>query len=96
MARILLISNSTLFGRGYLDHAEEEIRDVLRGIRTVLFVPYALHDVDAYAARSRARLAGMGLAATSIHEEPDPRGAVAPVRVWSCPLPSGWPSPCTT
>ncbi len=75
--RLLLISNSTLFGRGYLDHAEEEIRDLTRGIRTVLFVPYALHDVDAYAARARGRLAGMGLAATSIHEEPDPRDSVA-------------------
>ena len=27
--RILLISNSTLYGSGYLDHAETEIRDFL-------------------------------------------------------------------
>lgn len=77
MTRALLISNSTLFGGGYLDHAEEEIRDVLDGIRTVLFVPYALHDVDAYAAKARARLAGMGLAAASVHEGPDPRVSAA-------------------
>lgn len=25
--RVLLISNSTLYGSGYLDHAESEIRD---------------------------------------------------------------------
>ena len=29
MKRILLISNSTLYGSGYLDHAESEIRDFL-------------------------------------------------------------------
>jgi hypothetical protein len=29
MARLLLISNSTLHGSGYLDHAETEIRDFL-------------------------------------------------------------------
>ena len=27
--RVLLISNSTLYGSGYLDHAETEIRDFL-------------------------------------------------------------------
>ena len=27
--RVLLISNSTLYGSGYLDHAESEIRDFL-------------------------------------------------------------------
>ncbi len=77
MSRVLLISNSTLFARGYLDHAEEEIRDVLRGVRTVLFLPYALFDLDAYAAKVRARLGTMGVTLTSIHEERDPRRAVA-------------------
>ena len=35
--RILLISNSTLFGSGYLDHAEEEIRTALGTVERVLF-----------------------------------------------------------
>lgn len=77
MGRILLISNSTLFGRGYLDHAEEEIRDVLAAVRSVLFIPYALFDRDAYAAKARARLSSMGVAVTSVHEEADPARAVA-------------------
>jgi peptidase E len=46
--RVLLISNSTLYGRGYLDHAEGEIQDFLGNIREVLFVPFALCDRDAY------------------------------------------------
>ena len=48
--RLLLISNSTLHGSGYLDHAKEEIRD-LAGDRTrVVFIPFAIHDRKAYAA----------------------------------------------
>ena len=43
---LLLISNSTLHGRGYLDHVEEEIRNILGSARRVLFFPYALHDRD--------------------------------------------------
>ena len=58
--RLLLISNSTMHGQGYLDHAEANIREVLGGARNVLFVPFALHDRAAYTERARARLAQMG------------------------------------
>ena len=37
--RVLLISNSTLYGSGYLDHAESEIRDFLGDAKKALFVP---------------------------------------------------------
>jgi dipeptidase E len=63
-----LISNSTLHGSGYLDHAEGEIRDFLGNVRKVLFVPFALFDRDAYAAKARERFAAMGYELTSIHE----------------------------
>ena len=76
MMRLLLMSNSTAFGGGYLDHGEAEIRQTLDGVRTVLFVPYALHDQDGYAAKVRARLQAMGLELVSIHELPDPVEAV--------------------
>jgi len=69
--RLLLISNSTLHGSGYLDHAETEIRSFLdhRGAGArVLFFPYALRDRDGYAARARARLGAIGCALESMHE----------------------------
>ena len=53
-ARLLLLSTSTTYGTGYLDHAEAEIRDFLGGVGRVLFVPFALQDQDAYAAKARA------------------------------------------
>lgn len=75
--RVLLISNSTLYGSGYLDHAESEIRDFLGDAsRKVLFVPYALYDGDAYAATASERFQRMGYELTSVHRASDPKEAV--------------------
>jgi dipeptidase E len=74
--QLLLISNSTLYGSGYLDHAESEIRDFLGDAKRVLFVPFALHDRDAYAATARERFARMGYELSSIHQSPNPPQAV--------------------
>ena len=75
--RILLISNSTLYGSGYLDHAEGEIRDFLGSAGRVLFVPFALYNRDAYAALARQRLKAMGYDLASAHEVKDARQAAA-------------------
>ena len=74
--RVLLISNSTLYGSGYLDHAESEIRNFLGGISEVLFIPFALYDRDAYAATARERLEKMGYRLKSIHSNVNARQAV--------------------
>ena len=76
MSRVLLISNSTLFGSGYLDHAESEIRDFLGDIKRVLFVPFALYDRDAYASSARERFQKMGYDLTSVHAVYDPVQAI--------------------
>jgi dipeptidase E len=73
--RLLLISNSTQFGRGYLEHAEQELRDFLGAIKRVLFVPYALKDRDGYAETARAKFSQLGYQLESIHRGPDPREA---------------------
>lgn len=74
--RLLLISNSTLYGGGFLDHAEAEIRDFLGAMKRVLFVPFALQDRDGYAQKARERLARMGYALDSVHEASDKQQAV--------------------
>jgi dipeptidase E len=73
---ILLISNSTLYGSGYLDHAEDEIRSFLGDIKRVLFVPYALFDRDTYAATAQKRFQKIGYDLTSIHTATNPVQAV--------------------
>jgi len=69
--RLLLISTSTVYGTGYLDHAESEIRDHLRGVSRVLFVPYALADHNAYVEKARERFQQMGIGLDSVHPAPD-------------------------
>jgi peptidoglycan-associated lipoprotein len=76
MIRLLLISNSTMHGRGYLDHAESEIRELLEGVRDVLFVPFALRDHDEYAAKARTRFEAMGLGLEPLHQSTEPVRAV--------------------
>lgn len=76
MKRILLISNSTLYGSGYLDHAEAEIRSFLGDLKHVLFVPFALFDRDKYAATAQQRFAKMEYDLSSIHTAADPKRAI--------------------
>ena len=74
--RLLLISNSTLYGSGYLDHAAAEIVDFLGALQRVLFVPFALANREAYAAQARARFATMGFELNSLHDATDKPQAV--------------------
>jgi dipeptidase E len=61
MKRLLLISNSTSHGSGYLDHCEAQIVEFLgKGVESVLFIPFALHDQQAYGDKATARFSAMG------------------------------------
>ncbi len=75
-SRLLSISNSTLHGSGYLDHAAGEIGDFLGAVRKILFVPFALHDAATYAAQARARFEKMGYHLDSIHTATEPAATV--------------------
>lgn len=70
--RLLLISNSTNYGGGYLDHCAGEIKDFLGSIHSLVFVPYALNDLDGYAGKTKERYTQMGITVRSIHEFKDP------------------------
>ena len=76
MRHLLLISNSTLHGSGYLEHCADELRDFLGSRKTILFVPYALHDWDAYAKAAEGGYAKLGHALESVHRAADPIAAV--------------------
>ena len=66
--RMLLVSNSTLYGGGYLDHVEDEIKDLLGHARRTIFVPFAAQNRRDYAARARERFRNMGFELESIHD----------------------------
>jgi dipeptidase E len=61
MKRLLLLSNSTNHGSGYLDHAMDAVVSFLGPARRVLFVPFALRDHEAYTAKAGPRFAAAGL-----------------------------------
>jgi dipeptidase E len=73
--RLLLLSNSSGWGQGYLDHAMAAIREGLGRIRSLVFVPFALADQEAYTARVRERFAAEGVAVTGLSA--DERGREA-------------------
>ena len=75
-ADLLLLSNSTMFGRELLEHALEAIADLLGTVRRVHFVPYALADHDGYTARVQSALAPLGAMLIGVHRAPEPRQAI--------------------
>lgn len=74
--RLLLISTSTVFGTGYLEHAFADLREALGPARRVLFIPHALHDRGAYVAKARPAFEEMGYGLDSLDEAEDPLRAV--------------------
>jgi dipeptidase E len=74
--RVLLLSNSTNFGGGYLDHAMEEVRDFFAGIGEILFVPFALKDRDAYTAKVAGRFAKEGIVVRGLTADDEGRRAL--------------------
>ncbi|HLW52898.1 MAG TPA: dipeptidase PepE [Candidatus Angelobacter sp.] len=71
--KLLLISSSNIYGHGYLDHVSEHICALLRGIQRVAFLPYALHNREAYAAKARQRFLKMGFTLEPVHSASEPR-----------------------
>ncbi len=77
---LLLVSNSTQHGSGYLDHCADEIVDLLGpSTERVLFIPYARPggiSHDEYAAKARERIEQMGYQLDSVHTSEQPAMAV--------------------
>jgi dipeptidase E len=82
--RLVLISTSTVFGTRYLEHAFDELRDALAGVRRVLFVPHALKDHAGYAAKARAAFEEIGFALDSLHQAADAQQAVRDAEAVFC------------
>lgn len=77
MGPVLLISNSTNPGEGYLDHCADVLEAHFAGVDTVAFVPYALADLDGYADTAEQRFASIGIDLVSVHRDDDPASVVA-------------------
>ena len=76
MASLLLLSTSRVHGTAYLEHAFAELEGFLGPCRRVAFVPFALKDRDAYAAKARAAFLQIGRDVISLHEAGSPQGVL--------------------
>jgi len=69
--QLLLVSNSTMHGGGYLEHCKAEIEQFLGASKKVMFVPFALHDHDGYHQKAKPAFAAMGHELLSVHTYDD-------------------------
>ena len=72
---LLLLSNSTNYGKTAFAHAAEAFTEVVAG-DTVTFVPYALADWDEYTRRVTAAFRVIGIDVVSAHHANDPAQAI--------------------
>jgi len=79
MRRLLLVSTSTVHGTGYLEHCAGRARDLFAECEPIGFVPYALHDRDAYARRAAEVFADWGLELVSLHTGATPTETLSAV-----------------
>ena len=73
---LLLLSNSTVHGHGFLAHALRPIESFLDGRRTLHFIPFALAAHDGYTRMVRDALGPLGVEVVGLHEAPDPTDAL--------------------
>jgi len=78
---LLLLSNSSVHGKGYLEHASAAIGDFLNGRTRLVFAPFALFDRDGYTERVRNALAPFRVSVTGLHTVDDPVAAVREAEV---------------
>ena len=75
--QLMLISSSFIpGGDGFLDYCAPDVLNFYRTVTRILFVPYALKDHAAYAARIADHFAGSGLIVESLHAAANQRSAV--------------------
>lgn len=75
---LLLLSNSTLPGKAWLEHALPLIEARLNGRRRAVFIPFAgvTQTWDEYTAKVAAVLAPMGVSVAGVHSVADPISAI--------------------
>jgi dipeptidase E len=77
--RLLLLSNSTCYQKGYLEHALGDLKEFLGdAVKQVLFVPYAGVTIawDTYTKKVREKYQEIGYELVSLHETSDCVAAV--------------------
>lgn len=77
--RLLLISSSFVHGKGYLEHCKDAIKQRLDfgPGKKVMFIPYAMKDLDWYYGAAEPAFSEMGYKLVSAHHYDNPAEAIA-------------------
>ncbi len=78
---LLLLSNSKIHGKGYLEHAMDAIVEFLDGCRVLHFVPYAQTQYEAYTQRVCTALQPLGVEVIGLNAGSNPREVVKEAEV---------------
>ena len=71
MKRMILASTSTIFGGTYLDYIKDEVRDLFKNAKKILFIPYARPNGishEKYTEIASNFFNKLGITTTGIHE----------------------------
>lgn len=64
---LLLLSNSSAPGCGYLEHAREPLSEILHDVDELVFLPFALADYEAYTEQVRKAMEPLGISVVGAH-----------------------------
>ncbi|MBI4835638.1 MAG: dipeptidase PepE [Candidatus Abawacabacteria bacterium] len=77
MKDLLLLSSSRVYGYdGFLKYCEEQVKAFLSNAQNILFVPYAIYDMDFYTGIYDEVFQRLGYKIKSIHRESDRQQAI--------------------
>ena len=79
MRKLIVASTSTIHGSGYLEYLLPVLSDFFRGVKTILFIPYARPSgvsYDDYTSIAHKAFSTIGISVKGIHEYDDPVLAV--------------------
>jgi dipeptidase E len=77
MTELLLLSNSTSHGQGFLEYALETIAELIPAGGQLLFIPFASSGHEGYTRLMAAALAPISVQVAGAHQAADPARAVA-------------------
>jgi len=66
--KLFLISNSVSYKQGYLSHCENELKKFLKDVKNIIFIPYALKNMDGYTKSAEDKFSSFNINLKSIHK----------------------------
>lgn len=77
--KLVIASTSTIYGGHYLEYLQDELKEFLQGVETLLFIPYARPkgiSHDKYTTKAQEGFSKLNITVRGIHSYEDPHKAI--------------------